>query len=185
MHDDIVDGVNWLIQNGIADPQSIGICGTSYGGYEALVGLSFSPELFACGVDVCGPANLEMLLKSVPEYWKGYMLLWYTYVGNPSNPADVQKMQAKSPYFHVHKIKSPVLIVHGYNDPRVDRRYVKEMVSALKNADKEVEFLEFVDEGHGIYRWRNRMDYYRKLESFLAEHLGGRCGGFDFSQWKE
>lgn len=77
------------------------------------------------------------------------------------------------------------MIVHGYNDPRVDRKYVKEMISALKKADKKVDFLEFVDEGHGIYRWLNKMVYYRKLEGFLAEHLGGRCGGFEISQWKE
>ena len=184
MHDDVVDGVNWLIKKEIADPEKIGICGTSYGGYEALVGLAFSPYLFSCGVDVCGPTNLSKFLETVPKYWKSYMPLWYKYVGKPDNPASRGRIDAKSPYFHVNEIKSPVLIVHGYNDPRVDRKYVKEMVSALKKADKKVDFLEFVDEGHGIYGWRNRMEFYRKLEEFFAEYLGGRCGGFEFSQWK-
>ena len=141
-------------------------------------------HLFTCDsrVDVCGLTNLAGFLKSTPEYWN--LTRWYNYVGRPDDPdfADINK--SKSPYYHVEKIKSPVLIIHGYNDPRVNRKYVKEMVTALRKADKEVDFLEFIDEGHGIYRWRNKMIFYRKLEEFLARHLGGRCTGFEFSQWK-
>lgn len=185
MHNDLIDGVQWAIKKGIADPQKIGIFGGSYGGYAVLVGLTFTPDIFACGVDVSGPTNLVTLVRSFPEHWEFGKSLWYKYVGNPAKPEDVKIMEAKSPLFRVEKIKRPLLIVHGQNDPRVKRKDVKKMISSLRKAGKRVEYLEFVYEGHSITQWSSKITFYRKLEDFLAKHLGGRTGGFSFSQWQD
>jgi dipeptidyl aminopeptidase/acylaminoacyl peptidase len=180
MHTDLVDGVKWAIERGIADPQRIGIFGASYGGYATLVGLTFTPDIFACGVDMFGMSNLVSFSESVPEYWKPWMAYWYKYVGNPDNPDDRRKMKARSPLFRVDQIKRPLLIMQGAKDPRVKQQESDQIVSALKKAGREVEYILFPDEGHGIGQWKNRLLFYRKVEDFLAKHLGGRSAGFDF-----
>ena len=179
MHTDLIDGVQWAIRKGIADPQKIGVYGHSYGGYATLVGLTFTPETFACGVDAVGPSNLVTLLESVPKYWKHWMGYWYKYVGTPKNPEDRREMEEKSPLFRVSGIKRPLLIAQGGNDPRVKKKESDQIVSAMREAGKEVEYLLFSDEGHSFTHWKNRLVFYRKVEDFLAKHLGGRSAGFD------
>ena len=179
MHTDLIDGVRWAISQGIADPDKIAIYGHSYGGYAALVGLTFTPDVFACGVDVVGISNLISFTKAVPKYWKIWMPYWYRYVGNPNKPEDRRKMKSKSPLFHVDRIKRPLLIVQGENDPRVKRQESDQIVAALNKAGKTVEYILFEDEGHSIRNWQNRLIFYRRLEDFFAEHLGGMSAGFD------
>lgn len=180
MHSDLIDGVNWAISKQIADKNKICISGGSYGGYATLVGMTFTPDVFACGVDVVGPSNLVTLLKNSPSYWKNSMPFWYKFVGNPDNPRDRKKMESQSPLFKVNAVKNPLLIVQGANDPRVKQQESDQIVKALRASGKEVEYLLFKDEGHGIRKWTNNLIYKRKLEDFLAKHLGGRSAGFDY-----
>ncbi len=180
MHDDLIDGVQWAISEGVADPRKIGIFGGSYGGYATLVGLTFTPDTFACGIDIVGMSNLVSMLKTSPLYWKLSMDMLYKYVGNPDDPEDRREMEAKSPLFRVDQIKKPLLIAHGGNDPRVKQAESDQIVAALRKEGKAVEFLLFPDEGHGIRHWKNRLILYRQMEDFLAEHLGGRSAGFDY-----
>lgn len=180
MHTDLIDGVQWAVNKGIADPQKIAIYGESYGGYATLVGLTFTPNIFACGVDVCGMSNLVSFSESVPKYWKSWMPLWKKYIGDPNNPEDRRKMEAKSPLFRVTQIKRPLLIAQGGNDPRVKQQESEQIVSALRKAGKEVEYILFPDEGHGFRHWKSRLAFFRKMEDFLAKYLGGRSAGFDY-----
>ena len=183
MHTDLIDGVDWAVAQGIADPQKIAIFGFSYGGYATLVGLTFTPETFACGVDVFGISNLVTFTQSVPQYWKNWMPYWYKYVGNPINPADITRMESKSPLFRVDQINRPLLIVQGANDARVKQQESDQIVDAMRKAGKEVKYILFPNEGHSIRNWQNRVIFYRKLEDFLARHLGGRSGGFDLYEF--
>ena len=183
MHTDLIDGVDWAVAQGIADPQKIAIFGFSYGGYATLVGLTFTPEIFACGVDVFGISNLVTFTKSVPQYWKNWMPYWYKYVGNPINPEDITRMESKSPLFRVDQINRPLLIVQGANDARVKQQESDQIVSAMHQAGKEVEYILFQNEGHSIRNWQNRIIFYRKLEDFLARHMGGRSAGFDLYEF--
>jgi len=183
MHTDLIDGVDWAVAQGIADPQKIAIFGFSYGGYATLVGLTFTPEIFACGVDVFGISNLVTFTKSVPQYWKNWMPYWYKYVGNPINPEDIIRMESKSPLFRVDQINRPLLIVQGANDARVKQQESDQIVSAMHQAGKEVEYILFQNEGHSIRNWQNRIIFYRKLEDFLARHMGGRSAGFDLYEF--
>jgi dipeptidyl aminopeptidase/acylaminoacyl peptidase len=180
MHTDLIDGVDWAVAKGIADPQKIAIFGGSYGGYATLVGLTFTPDIFACGVDVFGVSNLITFMQSVPKYWKNWMPYWYKYVGNPNDPEDRRRMKAKSPLFRVDQIKRPLLIIQGAHDARVKQQESDQIVTAMREASKEVEYILFEDEGHSLRNWQNRIIFYRKLEDFLAGHLGGRSAGFDF-----
>ncbi len=180
MHTDLLDGVNWAVENNIADPNKICIFGGSYGGYAALVGMTFTPDIFACGVDIVGPSNLVSLLESVPEYWKLFMPHFYKYVGNPDNPEDRADMKKRSPLFYVDQVKSPLLIAQGGNDPRVKQQESEQMVAALRKAGKDVQYLLFPNDGHGIKHWKNRLQLFRSAEDFLAKHLGGRSNGFDY-----
>jgi dipeptidyl aminopeptidase/acylaminoacyl peptidase len=182
MHDDLIDGVNWAVAQGVADKQNVCISGGSYGGYATLVGLTFTPDVFACGVDVVGMSNLVTLIKNVPAYWKHGMPYWYKYVGNPDKPEDKKDMESRSPLFKVNAVKKPLMIVQGANDPRVTQLESDQMVKALRDSGKEVEYLLFKDEGHGIRKWTNNLTYHRKMEDFLAKHLGGRSAGFDYYQ---
>ncbi len=179
MHTDLIDGVKWAVAQGIADPDKIAIFGFSYGGYATLVGLTFTPDIFACGVDVFGMSNLVTFTRSVPEYWKNWMPYWYKYVGNPTNPEDISRMESKSPLFRVDQINRPLLIVQGANDARVKQQESDQIVAAMRKAGKEVEYILFQNEGHSIRNWQNRVIFYRGLEDFLAKHLGGRSAGFD------
>lgn len=180
MHDDLIDGVNWAVAQGVADKKKICISGGSYGGYATLVGMTFTPDVFACGVDVVGMSNLVTLIKNVPAYWKHGMPFWYKYVGNPDNPEDKKDMESRSPLFKVNAVKNPLMIVQGANDPRVTQLESDQIVKALRASGKEVEYLLFKDEGHGIRKWTNNLVYHRKMEDFLAKHLGGRSAGFDY-----
>ncbi len=183
MHTDLIDGLNWAVTQGIADPQKIAIFGFSYGGYASLVGLTFTPEIFACGVDVFGISNLVTFAQSVPQYWKNWMPLWYKYVGNPDDPEDRRRMKAQSPLFRVDQIQRPLLIVQGANDARVKQQESDQIVNAMRKAGKDVEYIIFKNEGHSIRNWQNRIIFYRKLEDFLAGHLGGRSAGFDLYEF--
>ncbi len=175
MHDDLIDGVNWAIKQGVADPKRVCIYGGSYGGYATLVGVTFTPDVFACGVDYVGPSSLITLIKSFPPYWKPYLdATWYRYVGNPDDPKQAEDLKARSPLFRVDKIKVPMLIAQGANDPRVTKLESDQMVEALRKGGKEVDYLVADDEGHGFLNPENRLRLYGRMEAFLARHLGGR-----------
>jgi dipeptidyl aminopeptidase/acylaminoacyl peptidase len=173
MHDDLIDGVRWAIKKGIADPKRIAIFGGSYGGYATLVGLTFTPEQFACGVDIVGPSNLITFQETIPPYWKPLESVLWDRVGHPQK--DAEFLKSRSPLFHVEKITKPLLIAQGKNDPRVKVSESLQIVEALKKAGKQVEYVEYPDEGHGFAKPDNRLDFYRRADDFLAEHLGGRC----------
>ncbi|MGF1495543.1 MAG: S9 family peptidase [Elainellaceae cyanobacterium] len=173
MHDDLVDAVNWLTDQGIADPAKVAIMGGSYGGYATLVGLTFTPEVFAAGVDIVGPSNLLTLLQSIPPYWEPLKAQFYYRVGNLDTEPDFLK--ARSPLFFADRIQKPLLIGQGANDPRVKQAESEQIVEAMRQADKPVEYVLYPDEGHGFARPDNRLHFYAIAEEFLAKHLGGRC----------
>jgi len=175
MQEDLVDGVHWAIRMGYADPERIAIYGTSYGGYAALMGVTSTPELFACAVSVVGPSNLLTFLKSVPPYWELFLQKFYTRVGNPETEVDFLK--ARSPLFHVDKIQVPVLIAHGANDPRVKQEESEQIVKAMEAKGIDYEYLLFPDEGHGFLKQENRLTFFAAADKFLAKHLGGRFEG--------
>ncbi|RMF60369.1 MAG: S9 family peptidase [Calditrichaeota bacterium] len=172
MHDDLIDAVNWAVEKGFADPKKVAIYGGSYGGYAALVGATFTPDVFACAVDVVGPSNLITLLKSIPPYWKPLLAMFHKRVGNPDTEADFLK--SRSPLFKVDRIKIPMLIAQGANDPRVKQTEAEQIVQAMKDKGIEYEYLLFPDEGHGFAKPQNRLKFYAAAEKFLAKHLGGR-----------
>ncbi|MEO8511947.1 MAG: S9 family peptidase [Ignavibacteria bacterium] len=171
MQDDITDGVNWLIHEGIADPKRIAIYGGSYGGYATLAGLTFTPDLYAAGVDYVGVSNLFTFMKSIPPYWKPYLEMLYEMVGNPEN--DHKLLQDASPVFHVDKIKAPLFVAQGRMDPRVNINESDQMVEALKKRGIEVPYMVKDNEGHGFQNQENRFDFYEAMEKFLAKHLLG------------
>ena len=182
MHDDLVDGVRWAVERGVADPQRVAIYGARYGGYSALVGATFTPEVFACAVDVVGVTDIARLLEAAPPYWELGMPWWHRYVGNPAVPEDRARMDAKSPLYRAEHAQKPILIMHGVNDPRVKLEQSEWMVAALRKAGKEVDYVTFKGDGHGNQRWPNNLTMYRKTEDFLAQCLGGRTSGFDYYQ---
>lgn len=169
MQDDLTDGVKWLIENGIADPKRIAIYGGSYGGYAVLAGLTFTPDLYACGVDYVGVSNLFTFMKSIPPYWKPYLEMMYEMVGKPEN--DVDLLRGASPVFHVDKIKAPLFIAQGRMDPRVNVNESDQMVEALKKRGIEVPYMVKDNEGHGFRNEENRFDFYEAMEKFLEKHL--------------
>jgi len=172
MHNDLVDGVNWAIQAGIADQQKIAIFGGSYGGYAALVGATFTPDLFRCAVDIVGPSNLLTLVRSFPPYWAAFMGVWHKRVGNPDTEEEFLK--SRSPLFKVDQIKIPLLIGQGANDPRVKQAESEQIVEAMKSKGIDYEYMLFPDEGHGFAKPENRLKFYAAAEKFLAQYLGGR-----------
>lgn len=172
MHDDLVDAVAWAVDRGIADPEKLAIYGGSYGGYAALVGATFTPDLFTCAVDIVGPSNIITLIESVPPYWKPLIATFTERVGNPETEADFLK--SRSPLFFVENIKIPLLIAQGANDPRVKQAESEQIVAAMKERGIDHEYLLFEDEGHGFARPENRLKFYAAAEEFLAKHLGGR-----------
>ncbi|MBB6563634.1 dipeptidyl aminopeptidase/acylaminoacyl peptidase [Acidovorax soli] len=182
MHDDLVDGVRWAVQQGIADPARVAIQGASYGGYAALVGATFTPEVFACAIDVVGMSSLALLLEKAPPYWEMGIAGWHRYVGDPARPEDRRTMDAKSPLFKVGPETRPLLIMHGVNDVRVTLEQSERMVQALRQAGRPVQYVTFQGDGHGNQRWPNNLTMYRKTEDFLAQCLGGRSSGFDYYQ---
>jgi dipeptidyl aminopeptidase/acylaminoacyl peptidase len=172
MQDDITDGVEWLIAEGIADPQRIGIYGGSYGGYATLAGLTFTPDLYTCGVDYVGVSNIFTWLEAFPPYWKPFLEMVYEMVGNPET--DKEMLEAVSPFFHVDKIQVPLLVAQGANDPRVKQEESDQIVEALKSRGIDVPYMVKENEGHGFGNEENRFDFYRAMETFLGKYLGGR-----------
>ena len=172
MQDDITDGVKWLIKEGIADPKRVGIYGGSYGGYATLAGLTFTPDLYAAGVDYVGVSNIFTFIKAFPPYWKPYLEMVYEMVGHPEKDKDL--LTAASPVFHSKNIKVPLLIAQGANDPRVNKAESDQMVEALKARGIEVPYIVKANEGHGFSNEENRFEFYRAMEEFLGKHLGGR-----------
>ncbi len=172
MHDDLIDAVAWTVQQGYADPARVAIYGGSYGGYAALVGATFTPETFACAVDVVGPSNLLTLLASIPPYWEPLRAQFQQRVGDP---ADANFLKSRSPLFFADRIVRPLLIAQGAHDPRVKQAESDQIVSAMRANGQEVTYLLFNDEGHGFARPENRIKFCAAAEKFLADHLGGRC----------
>ena len=172
MHQDLIDGVDWTIAKGVADPKRVAIMGGSYGGYATLVGMTSTPKKFACGVDIVGPSSLITWMNTIPPYWKPMEPLLWDRVGHPVKDKDF--LESRSPLFHVDKIVRPLLIAQGKNDPRVPVAESIQIVEALKRAGKTVEYVEYPDEGHGFAKPKNRLDFYAKAEKFLSEHIGGR-----------
>jgi dipeptidyl aminopeptidase/acylaminoacyl peptidase len=168
MHHDLIDGVNWAIEQGIADPKRIGIFGASYGGYAALVGATFTPDAFSCAVDYVGPSSLITLLNSIPAYWP--LAPWEKRIGPKS---DEEFLKSRSPLYKIDQIKIPIFVAHGAHDVRVTLTESEQLVEALKSKDIPYEYLVFEDEGHGFARPENRKTFYRKVEQFLAKHLNG------------
>ncbi|MFF4417413.1 S9 family peptidase [Streptosporangium sp. NPDC001559] len=172
MHDDLIDAVRWVTARGFADPDRIGVYGTSYGGYAALVGAAFTPEEFRCAVSVAGPSNLLTFVESVPPYWGPVLARLKRYIGDPETQADL--LWSRSPLSRVGDIRIPILIAQGANDPRVRPQESEQIVAALREKGVAHEYLLFDDEGHGFVNPRNRLTFYAAAERFLARHLGGR-----------
>lgn len=176
MHDDLIDGVEWLTAEGIADPARIAIYGGSYGGYAALVGASFTPDVFAAAISVVGPSNLVTLIRSFPAYWRPLLAgSWFRFVGDPDDPDQIDDLTARSPITRVDDITAPLLVIQGANDPRVVKAESDQIVEALRARGVDVEYIVKDDEGHGFVRPESRLDVYRAVERFLARHLGGRA----------
>ena len=175
MHNDLVDAVQWAVDQGIADPQKVAIYGGSYGGYAALVGAAFTPDLFCCSVDIVGPANLMTWINSIPPYWASFKAVLYKRIGNPETEEDF--LLSRSPLFKADQIKIPMLIAQGANDPRVPQAESEQIVEALKKNRIDYEYLLFEDEGHGFAKPENRLEFYAAAEAFLATYLGGRSEG--------
>lgn len=169
MQDDITDGVNWLIEQGIADAHRVAIYGGSYGGYAVLAGLTLTPELYACGIDYVGVSNLFTFMKTIPPYWRPVLEMMYEQVGNPET--DKEQLAATSPALHADRIVAPLFIAQGAKDPRVNKAESDQMVEALRQRGVEVEYMVKDNEGHGFANQENRFDFYRAMERFLAQHL--------------
>lgn len=172
MHTDLLDGKEWLVKQGIADPNKVAIMGGSYGGYAVLAALTISPEAFCCGVDIVGPSNLITLLQTFPAYWAPIMKEMDLRVGKLETEQEFLK--SHSPLFKADKIVKPLLIGHGANDPRVKLAESDQIVHAMRGKDIPVEYIVFADEGHGFARPQNKMIFYATVEDFLAKYLGGR-----------
>jgi dipeptidyl aminopeptidase/acylaminoacyl peptidase len=182
MHDDLLDGVDQLIRQGITDPGKVVIMGKSYGGYASLVGMTFTPERFACGISFVGMSDLASLIDNAPPYWELGKPMWLKYVGNPANAQERATMDSKSPLYRANQVTKPLLILHGANDPRVKLDQSTRMVDALRQAGKDVDLVVFKEAGHGAQKWSDNLSYYRKTEDFLGACLGGRSSGFDWFQ---
>ncbi len=169
MQDDITDGVRWLTAEGIADPKRVAIYGGSYGGYATLAGLTFTPDLYACGIDYVGVSNLFTFMNTIPPYWRPMLEMMYEQVGHPERDHD--QLAATSPALHADQIKVPLLIAQGANDPRVNKAESDQMVEALRERGVEVEYMVKDNEGHGFHNQENRFDFYRAMERFLKAHL--------------
>ena len=182
MHDDLIDAVNWAVGKKIAPKDKVAIMGGSYGGYATLAGLTFTPDVFACGVDIVGPSNLNTLLKSIPPHWAPMMETMARQVGDPRTPEGQKFLESRSPLTFVDRISKPLLIGQGYNDPRVKFMEAEQIVSAMERKSLPVTYVLYPDEGHGFQRPQNRMSFFAVTEAFLSKHLGGRMEpiGSDF-----
>jgi len=174
MQDDLTWGAKYLVAEGIADSKHIGIMGGSYGGYATLAGVAFTPDLYAGAVDIVGPSNLITLLDSIPPYWEAGRKVFMKRMGDPSTPEGRVQLERQSPLNSANKIKTPLLVVQGANDPRVNKAEADQIVVALRDRGFPVEYIVAPDEGHGFARPVNNMAMFAAAEKFLAKHLGGR-----------
>jgi dipeptidyl aminopeptidase/acylaminoacyl peptidase len=170
MQNDVSDGAQWLMDNGIADPKRIAIYGGSYGGYATLAGLTYTPDLYCCGVDYVGVSNLFTFMETIPPYWSQYLEMLYEMVGHPEKDKDM--LSEFSPSLNAHKITAPLFVAQGANDPRVKKSESDQMVSAMKERGVDVEYLVKDNEGHGFHNEENRFEFYLAMESFLDSHMG-------------
>ncbi len=174
MQHDITDAVYYLINEGIADPKRVGIAGGSYGGYATLAGLAFTPDLYACGFDIVGPSNILTLLNSIPPYWKPIQKIFTLRVGDKDNPEERKMLEMQSPLNSATNIKAPLYVVQGANDPRVKKHESDQIVVALRDLGREVEYMLAPDEGHGFVNELNRLAMFTAMEKFFYKHLKGR-----------
>ena len=174
MQDDLTDAVKWATAEGIADPERVAIVGGSYGGYAALAGATFTPDLYRCAVDIVGPSNLFTLLATIPPYWLPILGLFRTRMGDADNPAHNEMLTKASPLFAADRIRIPMLIAQGANDPRVKQQESDQIVAAIEKNQGAVTYVLYPDEGHGFVRPPNGLDFTARTEKFLAAHLGGR-----------
>jgi dipeptidyl aminopeptidase/acylaminoacyl peptidase len=172
MQNDLTDAVQWAIKQGIADPKRVGIVGGSYGGYATLAGLAFTPQVYACGVDIVGPSDVKTLFQSFPPYWAVRKVRWIRRVGDVEH--DDALNQRISPLYHADAIKAPLLIAQGANDPRVKQVNSDTIAAAIRKNGGSVQYILYPDEGHGMARPQNNMDFMGRAEEFLAQYLGGR-----------
>lgn len=174
MQDDLTWGAKYLISKGISDPKRIGIMGASYGGYATLAGVTSTPDLYAAAVAIVAPSNLITLLEAIPAYWEAERVRFYKRMGDPTTPEGKAQLMRQSPLTHADKIKTPLLVVQGANDPRVNKREADQIVIALRDRGFPVEYIVAPDEGHGFARPVNMMATLAQAEKFLAKYLGGR-----------
>ena len=174
MQDDLLDAVLWSTKMGITDPERVAIVGSSYGGYAALAAMTFTPEVFACAVDICGPSNLTSFLLSLPGYWKPAMEIKLKRIGDYRTEEGRESLRLRSPFTYAQQIKKPILICQGGNDPRVDRNESDQIVRALQEKNVSVVYAFYPDEGHGLILPGNGMSFYAIMEAFLANYLRGR-----------
>jgi len=170
MHDDLLDAVDHVVAQGFADRERVAIYGGSYGGYAALIGATFTPDVFKCAISMVGPSNLNTLIESFPEYWKPMIVMWHKRVGD-----DPDFLWSRSPLSKVDDISIPVLVAQGENDPRVKRAESEQIVAAMKERGIDHEYVVYENEGHGFVKPENRIDFYHRADRFLAKHLGGRA----------
>jgi dipeptidyl aminopeptidase/acylaminoacyl peptidase len=178
MHDDLLDAADWAVKSGVTTRDKVAIFGGSYGGYATLVGLTFTPDTFACGVDIVGPSNLETLLKTIPPYWEAGKAQFYRAIGNPTTPEGRALLKERSPLYKADQIKRPLLIGQGANDPRVNKAESDQIVDAMKAKGIPVTYVLFPDEGHGFARPENSLAFFATTEHFLERCLGGRAEAF-------
>lgn len=171
MQDDVTDGVQWLIDQGIADKDRVAIYGGSYGGYCTLAGITFTPDLYACAIDYVGVSNLFTFMETIPPYWEIYLKMLHEMVGDPADSTDNARLKATSPVFHVDKIKAPLLIAQGAKDPRVNQAESDQMVAALQEKGIAVDYLLKENEGHGFHNEENKFEFYARMEAFLEKHM--------------
>jgi dipeptidyl aminopeptidase/acylaminoacyl peptidase len=174
MQDDLSAGVKYLVAQGIVDPKRVGIAGGSYGGYAALAGVAFTPQLYAAAVSIVGPSNLITLLHSIPPYWEAGRRIMYTRMADPGTPDGRALLEAESPLNAANNIATPLLVVQGANDPRVNKRESDQIVVALRDRKVPVDYLVAPDEGHGFARPINNLAMIAEIEEFLAAQLHGR-----------
>jgi dipeptidyl aminopeptidase/acylaminoacyl peptidase len=174
MQHDVTDGVRYLIEQGIADPKRVGIAGWSYGGYATLAGLAFTPELYAAGFDGVGPSNLITLLESIPPYWETVRAMFTRRVGDPSKPEERELLREKSPVYSAANIRAPLFVAQGANDPRVKKAESDQIVAALRDRGRTVEYVCIPDEGHWFEGREGRIAVFVAMERFFGKHLGGR-----------
>ena len=175
MQDDITWGVKHLVAQGIADPKRVGIMGGSYGGYATLAGVAFTPDLYAAAVSIVGPSNLITLLDSIPPYWEAGRIIFHERMGNPKDPEGRKQLERQSPLNSASKIRTPLLVAQGANDPRVKKAESEQIVIALRDRGFPVEYILAPDEGHGFARPVNSMSLFASAEGFFAKHLAGRA----------